>query len=86
MSVILRSTTTLYQLACSWAAMRSIASKLFSTSASVVAHDDTLIRIAVCPCQTVAPHQQVDIISSPGVGRAESRLNEPGNETDYDVR
>ena len=27
--------------------------------ASVVAHDDTLMRIAVRPCQTVTPHQQV---------------------------
>ena len=40
-------------------AMRSMASKLRSTSKSVVAQDDTLIRIAVRPCQTVAPHQQV---------------------------
>src|SRR5882762_3703687 len=30
-----------------------------SRSASVVAHDDTLMRIAVWPCQTVPPHQQV---------------------------
>ena len=40
-------------------ALRSMASKLRSTSASVVAQDDTLIRIAVRPCQTVTPHQQV---------------------------
>ena len=40
-------------------AMRSMASKLRSTSKSVVAQDDTLIRIAVRPCQTVTPHQQV---------------------------
>src|ERR1700675_319260 len=36
-----------------------IAARLRSTSASVVAHDDTLMRIAVCPCQTVPPHQHV---------------------------
>ncbi len=40
-------------------AIRSIASKLLSTSASVVAHDETLIRIAARPCQTVGPHQHV---------------------------
>jgi hypothetical protein len=36
-----------------------IATKLRSTSSSVVAHEQTLIRIAVRPCQTVPPHQQV---------------------------
>ena len=41
------------------AATRRIASKLRSTSASVVAHDDTLIRIAVLPCHTVGPAQHV---------------------------
>ena len=40
-------------------AMRSMASKLRSTSTSVVAQDDRLIRIAVRPCQTVTLHQQV---------------------------
>ncbi len=40
-------------------AARSMASRLRSTSSSVVAHDDTLIRMAVRPCQTVPPHQQV---------------------------
>ena len=40
-------------------ATRIIASRLRSTSASVVAHDDTLMRMAVCPCQVVPPHQQV---------------------------
>ncbi len=39
--------------------MRIIASTLRSTSVSVVAHDDTLMRIAVRPCQTVMPAQQV---------------------------
>src|SRR5580658_3550567 len=34
------------------AAARRIAARLRSTSASVVAHDDTLMRIAVWPCQT----------------------------------
>jgi hypothetical protein len=40
-------------------ATRSIASALLSTSASVVAHDDTLMRMAVRPCQTVTPAQHV---------------------------
>ena len=40
-------------------ATRIIASRMRSTSASVVAHDDTLMRMAVCPCQVVPPHQQV---------------------------
>jgi hypothetical protein len=40
-------------------AARNIAAKLISTSASVVAQDETLMRIAVLPCQTVDPHQQV---------------------------
>ena len=38
---------------------RSIAGRLRSTSSSVVAHEETLIRIAARPCQTVPPHQQV---------------------------
>ena len=41
------------------AAALSIAAKLRSTSSVVVAHDDTLMRIAVFPCHTVEPHQQV---------------------------
>src|SRR5436853_139332 len=36
-----------------------MAARLRSTSASVVAHDETLMRIAVWPCQSVPPHQQV---------------------------
>ena len=40
-------------------AARSIAARLSSTSSSVVAHDETLMRMAVWPCQTVPPHQQV---------------------------
>ena len=40
-------------------AIRKIAARLRFTSASVVAQDDTLMRIAVWPCQTVPPHQQV---------------------------
>ena len=40
-------------------ARRITASALRSMSSSVVAHDDTLMRIAVLPCQTVPPHQQV---------------------------
>src|SRR5712671_8224941 len=40
-------------------AIRTIASRLRSTSLSVVAHDDTLIRIAVFPCHSVTPHQHV---------------------------
>src|SRR5204863_3229772 len=41
------------------AAARSIAARLRSTSSSVVAHDDTLMRIAVRPCHVVGPAQQV---------------------------
>src|SRR6185369_14752066 len=41
------------------AAARRMASTLRSTSASVVAHEHTLMRIAVRFCQTVTPHQQV---------------------------
>jgi hypothetical protein len=40
-------------------ARRRITRRLASTSCSVVAHDDTLIRIAVRPCHSVPPHQQV---------------------------
>lgn len=40
-------------------ATRRIASRLRSMSASVVAHDDTLMRIACRPCHTVPPHQHV---------------------------
>jgi hypothetical protein len=40
-------------------AMRVMAARLRSTSGSVVAQDETLMRIAVLPCQTVPPHQQV---------------------------
>ena len=38
---------------------RRMASRLRSTSSSVVTQEDTLIRIAVFPCQTVPLHQQV---------------------------
>jgi hypothetical protein len=37
----------------------SIAARLRSTSSLVVAKLDTLMRMAVHPCQTVEPHQQV---------------------------
>lgn len=40
-------------------ATRIMAAALFSTSSSVVAHEHKLIRIAVCFCHTVPPHQQV---------------------------
>ena len=36
-----------------------MAAALRSTSSSVVAQQETEIRIAVCPCQSVPPHQQV---------------------------
>jgi hypothetical protein len=51
------------------AATRTIASTLASTSASVVAQLDTLIRIAVRPCQTVPPHQQVPSAWSAAITR-----------------
>ena len=44
-----------------------IASTLRSTSASVVAHDETLIRMAVRPCQTVTPHQHVPSAWTPSM-------------------
>src|SRR4029453_11482851 len=40
-------------------AIRRIASRLRATSDSVVAHEDTLMRIAFLPFQTVPPHQHV---------------------------
>ena len=40
-------------------AMRRMAARLSSTSASVVAQLETEMRIAVWPCQFVGPHQQV---------------------------
>ena len=40
-------------------AIRIIAATLRSTSSSVVAQQETDIRMAVCPRQTVPPHQQV---------------------------
>src|SRR5260370_18501839 len=49
----------MYYLARQSFAMRIITSRLRSTSVSVVAQEDTLIRIAVFPRQTVPPHQQV---------------------------
>jgi hypothetical protein len=48
----------LYELE-SPAATHSITARQRSTSASVVAQLQTLMRIAVRPCHTVAPHQQV---------------------------
>src|SRR5580658_1557962 len=40
-------------------AMRTIAARLRSTSSSVVAQQDTLMRMAAWPCHSVPPHQQV---------------------------
>src|SRR5580704_9012782 len=40
-------------------AVLSIAAILSSTSSSVVAHEETLMRIAARPCHTVPPHQHV---------------------------
>jgi hypothetical protein len=40
-------------------ATRIMAATLRSTSSSVVAQLDTLIRIAACPCHRVPPHQHV---------------------------
>jgi len=37
----------------------SMEAKLRSTSSLVVAQEDTLMRMAVWPCHTVEPHQQV---------------------------
>ena len=50
-------------------AMRIIAARLCSTSCSVVAQDETLMRIAVRPCHTVPPHQQVPSACSAAITR-----------------
>jgi len=52
-----------------WAATRSIASRLCSTSAAVVAHEETLTRMAARPRQTVPPHQQVPSSWMPAITR-----------------
>src|SRR5579871_2125756 len=39
-------------------AARRIAARLISTSVLVVAHEETLMRMAVRPCHSVTPHQQ----------------------------
>ena len=39
--------------------MRMIAARLRSTSSSVVLQFETLMRMAVCPCQTVGPTHSV---------------------------
>jgi hypothetical protein len=46
-----------------------MASMLRSTSSSVVAHEHTLMRIAVCCCHTVTPHQQVPSLCSTSMTR-----------------
>ena len=51
----------------------AIAARLRSTSSSVVAHDDTLMRIAVRPCQTVPPHQHVPSACTPATTRSRLR-------------
>ena len=61
-------------------ATRIIASRLRSTSSSVVAHEETLMRIAVRPCQTVPPHQQVPSACSAGDHARASPSGSP-NET-----
>jgi hypothetical protein len=42
--------------------MRSMASRLRSTSASVVAQEETLMRMAVRCCHSVGPHQDVPVL------------------------
>ena len=49
------------------AAPSAIAAILASTSASVVAQPETLIRVAVRPCQTVPPHQQTPPACKPSI-------------------
>jgi hypothetical protein len=39
--------------------MRMMACRLRSKSSSVVAHEETLIRMATRPCHTVSPNQHV---------------------------
>src|SRR5207244_13196537 len=50
-------------------ATRTMASRLRSTSASVVAQLETLMRIAVRPCHTVPPHQHVPSSWIPAITR-----------------
>src|ERR1051326_9126075 len=52
-----------------WFAMRIMASTLRSTSSSVVAQQETEMRMAVCPCHTVPPHQQVPSAWIPAITR-----------------
>ena len=49
--------------------MRRIASTLRSTSASVVAQEETLMRMAARPCHSVGPHQQVPSSCMPAITR-----------------
>src|SRR4029077_4113417 len=49
------------------AATRSIAARLRSTSSSVVAHEETLMRMAVRPCHTVPPAQHVPSACTPAI-------------------
>ena len=50
-------------------ATRTIDSTLRSTSSSVVAHEDTLIRMAVWFCHTVPPTQQTPSSTTPAITR-----------------
>src|SRR5207248_5740061 len=50
-------------------ATRSIAARLRSTSSSVVAHEETLMRMAVRPCHTVPPAQHVPSACTPAITR-----------------
>jgi hypothetical protein len=49
--------------------MRSIAARLASTSSALVAQEQTLMRIAVWPCHSGTPHQQVPSICSSAMTR-----------------
>ena len=49
--------------------MRTIAATLRSMSSSVVAQQDTLIRMAAWPCHSVPPHQQVPSLWSAAITR-----------------
>ncbi len=55
--------------ACTSAAIRSMAARLRSTSSSVVAHEETLMRIAVRSCHTVPPAQHVPSAWIPAITR-----------------
>ena len=71
-AVVLRAAAALEGLALAPERRAASPARLRSTSSSVVAHEDTLMRIAVRPCQTVPPHQHVPSACTPAMTRCVS--------------